>query len=331
MGGVEGLEPRPQGIFGPVAGDLETIEVGLRRLIENDPDVVAAPMADLFAAGGKRIRPALVLLAAKCGRYDLGKLTPAAMAVELTHAATLVHDDVIDRAQVRRGRPTVAAQLGDEPAIVVGDFYFAKAYEQAALTDSPEVVALLARAVMDICAGEVRQQAIRHRYDTDVEEYMRRIEAKTATLLAACCDIGALVGGIDGAKRAALRDYGRLLGLAFQIADDVLDYKGSEDEIGKPIGHDILEGFATLPMMLAMDDASIAGKVRRLLHQGREPSAAEAKEVVDLVRASRGPERALELARKLSSEARLQLQSVEAGEARDALAALTTYVVSRKL
>jgi heptaprenyl diphosphate synthase len=293
--------------------------------------VVAAPMTDLFAAGGKRIRPALVLLAAKCGRYDLQKLTPAAIAVELTHAATLVHDDVIDRAQVRRGRPTVAAQLGDEPAIVVGDFYFAKAYEQAAFTDSPEVVAILARAVMDICAGEVRQQAIRYRYDTGIEEYMRRVEAKTATLLAACCDIGALLGDIDGRRRSALRAYGRLLGLAFQIADDVLDYQGSEDEIGKPIGHDIAEGFATLPLMLAMEDAAIAPEISRLLHSGRELSHAEAQQIVDLVRASRGPERALERARELSSEARRQLESLSAGQAGGALAALTNYVVSRKL
>jgi len=331
MGGVEGLEARPHGIFGPVAADLDTIEARLRRLIDTDPEVVAAPMADLVAAGGKRIRPALVLLAAKGGRYDLDKLTPAAVSVELTHAATLVHDDVIDRAPLRRGRPTVAAQLGDEPAIVVGDFYFAKAYEQAALTDSPEAVAILARAVMDICAGEVRQQAIRYHYDTDVEEYMRRIEAKTAALLAACCDIGALLGHIDATRRLALRTYGRLLGLAFQIADDVLDYEGSEDEIGKPIGHDIAEGFATLPLMLAREDAPIAAKLGRILRPGRELSAAEAKQAVDIVRASRGPQRAVERARELASSARRQLESLGDGEAATALAALTTYVVSRKL
>jgi heptaprenyl diphosphate synthase len=331
MGGVEGLEARPHGIFGPVAADLETIEAGLRHLIDGDPDVVSSPMADLVAAGGKRIRPALVLLAAKCGTYDVERLTPAAVAVELTHAATLVHDDVIDRAPLRRGRPTVAAQLGDEPAIVVGDFYFAKAYEQAALTDSPEAVAILARAVMDICAGEVRQQAIRYHYETDVEEYMRRIEAKTAALLAACCDIGALLGRVDGARRLALRTYGRLLGLAFQIADDVLDYEGNEDEIGKPIGHDIAEGFATLPLMLAMEDAPIAAKLGRILNPGRELSAAEGKQVVELVRASRGPQRAVQRARDLATSAAKQLDSLGSGEAAAALSALTTYVVSRKL
>ena len=140
-------------LFGPVASDLASVEDGLQADIDRDPPEVGAPMAELFAAGGKRIRPALVLLAARCGRYDLERLRPAAMAVELTHAATLVHDDVIDRSTTRRGRPTVAATLGDEPAIVIGDFYFARAYEHAARTGVPEVVDILARTVMAICAG----------------------------------------------------------------------------------------------------------------------------------------------------------------------------------
>jgi heptaprenyl diphosphate synthase len=288
-------------------------------------------MADLFAAGGKRIRPALVLLSAKIGTYDLDRLMPAAVAVELTHAATLVHDDVIDRATMRRGRPTVAASLGDEPAIVVGDYYFAKAYEQAANTQTPEVVTILAEAVMKICAGEVRQQAIRHHYDATLDEYMPRIEAKTATLLAACCDIGALLGGLNEGDRAHLRDYGRLLGLAFQIADDVLDYIGTEDEVGKPIGHDVAEGFATLPLMLAMEEPPIAGRLAPLLRSGHELSPAQAEQVVELVRASQGPQRAIERAQSLASDARRELHSIDGGETAKALSSLTNYVVSRKL
>jgi heptaprenyl diphosphate synthase len=288
-------------------------------------------MADLFAAGGKRLRPALVLLAAMCGRYELERLRPAAMAVELTHAATLVHDDVIDRSAVRRGRPTVAAALGDEPAIVIGDFYFAKAYEFAARTDSPEVVGILARAVMEICAGEVRQQAIRYRYSTDVTEYMGRIRAKTATLLASCCDIGALLAGIDSPHRKALESYGVLLGLAFQIADDVLDYTGSEGEVGKPIGHDIAEGFATLPLMLAMKDRVRAERLETVLRDGRKLSADEARRVVEEVRAGGGAEQATAVAREYASAARAQLDAIPACDARTALAALTDYVVTRKL
>src|SRR6266567_1490172 len=288
-------------------------------------------MSDLFAAGGKRIRPALVLLAARIDIYDLARLTPAAMAVELTHAATLVHDDVIDRATVRRGRPTVAARLGDEPAIVVGDFYFAKAYEQAANTQSPEVVTILAGAVMKICAGEVRQQAIRHLYETTTDEYMQRIEAKTATLLAACCEIGALLGGLDPGTRAHLRDYGRLLGLAFQIADDVLDYTGTEDEVGKPIGHDVAEGFATLPLMLAIEEGPVARRLSALLRSGRELSGNEAEQVVAIVRSSRGPQRAIERARSLAADAQRELVTIDGGEAVKTLSALAAYVVTRKL
>ena len=314
-----------------MAAGIAAVESALRNEIGRDPDVVSVPMADLFAAGGKRLRPALVLLSAKCGRYELEPLLPAAMAVELTHAATLVHDDVIDRSAVRRGRPTVAASLGDEPAIVIGDFYFAKAYEHAARTDSPEVVAILARAVMEICAGEVRQQAIRYRYSTDVDEYMRRIEAKTATLLAACCDIGAVLGGLTDGRRAALHDYGRLLGLAFQIADDVLDYLGSEDEIGKPIGQDIAEGFATLPLMIAMEDRAVAGSLEKILRDGRKLNPADAREVVEVVRNSEAPQQALERAQEFAADASHRLTDIQAGESRSALAALTDYVVSRKL
>ena len=311
--------------------DLSAVEVALRDEIGRDPDVVSAPMADLFAAGGKRLRPALVLLSAKCGRYDLEKLLPAAMAVELTHAATLVHDDVIDRSAVRRGRPTVAASLGDEPAIVIGDFYFAKAYEHAARTDSTEVVGILARTVMEICAGEVRQQAIRYDYHTEVDEYMRRIEAKTATLLAASCDIGAVLGGLPGPQRSALHEYGRLLGLAFQIADDVLDYLGSVGEIGKPIGQDIGEGFATLPLMLAREDPDNASKLDKVLSGALKLSAQEARQVVEMVRGSHAPQQALERAREFAIAARKQLDAIDPGDARDSLAALTDYVVTRKL
>ena len=325
------MAEEPQALFGPVAGDLSAVEAAMRADIGADPDVVAAPMADLFEAGGKRIRPALVLLSARCGRYDLERLMPAAMAVEMTHAATLVHDDVIDRSAVRRGRPTVAARLGDEAAIVIGDYYFAQAYEQAARTGSPEVVAILARSVMDICAGEVRQQAIRHRYATGVDEYMRRIEAKTATLLSACCRIGALLGELDGAQQSALSAYGRLLGLAFQIADDVLDYTASEPEIGKPIGHDIAEGFATLPLMLAMNDSRVSDRLHDILADTHELDSDEAQEVVALVRSSNGPSEALERARKHATAAQQQLRSIESGDVMDALAALAAYVVSRKL
>lgn len=325
------MTSEPQTLFGPVAADLATVEARLRAEIEGDPEEVGAPMLDLFEAGGKRIRPALVLLAAACGRYDPEVVMPAAMAVEIIHAATLVHDDVIDRSAMRRGRPTVAARLGDEPAIVVGDFYFAKAYELAARTEAPEVVALLAQAVMEICAGEVRQQELRFRYSDGVAGYMAWIKAKTATLLAACCEIGAVLAGLNDQRREALRAYGELMGVGFQIADDVLDYTGSEDEVGKPIGHDVAEGFATLPLLIAMEGGEGASELRSLLRDGHRLGEAEAQSIVELVRASGAPEHAIAIAHDYTAQATRRLESLEPGAPREALATLADYVVSRKL
>ena len=320
-----------QSLFGPVARELDSVEQLLRSITAADPTEVGSPMSELLVAGGKRIRPGLVLLSASCGEYDAEPAIHAAMAVEMTHAATLVHDDVIDRSPTRRGRPTIAATHGDEPAIVIGDFYFSRAYQYAALTKSPEAVVILAEAVMGICVGEVRQQSIRFRYSTGVDEYIGRIEAKTALLLAASCRLGALLGGLPSAQSDALDEYGRLLGLAFQIADDVLDYTASEGEIGKPIGHDVAEGFATLPLMLAMKDSNVSSRLAKLLVDGRRLTADEARRVVEAVRASDGPSLALQEARRHADEARQQLSAFPRGEAVESLAAITGYVVTRKL
>jgi geranylgeranyl pyrophosphate synthase len=281
-------------------------------------------MASLFSAGGKRLRPALVLLAASLGRFEVSKVIPAAMAVEITHAATLVHDDVIDRADLRRGRPTIAASHGNEPAIVIGDYYLVKAYELAARTENPEVVATLARAVMEVCAGEVGQYAKRYRYALSEDEYFDWIHDKTASLLAACCDIGALLGGVGVERREALHDYGIDLGLAFQIADDVLDYTGSRDEVGKPIGHDLLEGFATLPLMIALERGAL-----QPIQDGRRLTPQEARDLAERVRDSGATEIALDRARTLASQARAQLAKLGDSDASTTLASLTDYVVSR--
>ena len=312
---------REGALFGPAAPELQIVENLMRADVERDPPEVATPMSQLLQAGGKRIRPAIVVLSAMCGQYRSEPAVAAAVAVEIVHGATLVHDDVIDRAPTRRGLPTVAASLGDEAAIVIGDFYFAKAYDWAARTGTPEAVAILADAVMRICAGEVRQQAIRYRYATDVDEYIHRIDAKTATLVAACCDIGGLLGGVSDEKRDALRAYGRSLGLAFQIADDVLDYTATERQVGKPIGHDVLEGFATLPLMLS----------GVTIGEGRRLDEREARDVVDAVRASDAPERALAQAREHADAAREKLRILGDGDAVSSLTSLTDYVVARNL
>jgi geranylgeranyl pyrophosphate synthase len=310
------------GLFGPVAEDLDRFESRIRESIAADGPPLAERMGDLFAAGGKRLRPALVLLAGRLGRPSEAHFHAAA-AVELVHAATLVHDDVIDNSAVRRGRPSVAAELGDAAAIVVGDYYFAKAYQQAALTDDPAVVAAIAGAVMTICRGELAQNRARFQYRPSLADYRNRIEAKTAALLATCTWTGARLAGLAGDRQESLRRYGIELGLAFQIADDVLDYTAGEVELGKPVGHDLLEGHATLPLLLA--------DLPTPLVDGIPLPADRVAAVVAAVRASGGPERALGEARKHTEAARRHLAALPEGEARESLERLTAYVVERKL
>jgi geranylgeranyl pyrophosphate synthase len=309
-------------LFGPVAADLARFEARIRDSIRADGPPLGPAMGEFFAAGGKRLRPALVLLAGRLGRLTEAHLH-AAMAVELTHAATLVHDDVIDHSPLRRGLPTVAAALGDAPAILVGDYYFAKAYQEAARSEDTAVVGAIAGAVMTICRGELAQDSSRFDYRPSLDDYRARIEAKTAALLAASAWVGGRLAGLGGSIQDALRHYGLELGLAFQIVDDVLDYTADSGELGKPVGHDLLEGHATLPLLLA--------ELPSELPSGEALSASEVAEVVRQVRASKGPEMALAEARRHAEAARARLAGLPAGPARDSLAALTHYVVERRL
>ena len=287
-------------------------------------------MSELMGAGGKRIRPALVLLCAQLGRYDFERTAPGAVAVELTHAATLVHDDVIDRADTRRGIPTVSAQRGEPAAIVIGDFYFAKAYREASRTGSSQVVEILAAAIMRVCHGELQQQESRFHYRVTRDRYLRRIELKTGALIAAACRIGAVLGELDEGAQSSLNRYGRLLGLAFQVADDVLDYTGSADEVGKPVGKDLLEGHVTLPLMIALAQPG-GEQIRAHLIEGVPVAPAARLAVVAAVRASGGPGLAIAQAREWAEEAKWELAPFGSNPAAAGLRGLADYVVSRNL
>ena len=318
------------GPFGPVAEDLDRFEARIRDSIAADGPPLAETMGALFEAGGKRLRPALVLLAGRLGRPSEA-LFHAAAAVELVHAATLVHDDVIDNSAVRRGRPTVAAALGEAAAIVVGDHYFAKAYQQAALTDDPAVVGAIAGAVMMICRGELAQNRARFRYRPSLAEYRDRIEAKTAALLAASAWAGGRLAGLAGDRQEALRLYGIELGLAFQIADDVLDYTASAEQIGKPVGADLRQGTITLPLMYALRETpGPAARIRDLL--ARAPMGEEDyDEVVALVRDSKAIALAERHAHEFADRARSELSVFPQSEPRSVLEKVCDYVVERRL
>jgi geranylgeranyl pyrophosphate synthase len=241
---VEAAGPRVPELLGDV-------EERLGELARGHGAVLAEHASATIAAGGKRLRPLLVLLAAGPPTGDAEDVVRAAVAVELVHSATLVHDDVLDASQLRRGRPTVWAAAGRDMAIAVGDLLFSRAFAELALTGSLDAVRSLSRASSALAEGELRQREDAWNGDVTVERYLHRCELKTAALFEAACELGAQ-HGVPGSVRG-LGTFGRGIGLAFQILDDVLDVSGPPERTGKPRGTDLLDGTVTLPLILARE------------------------------------------------------------------------------
>src|SRR5437588_9785349 len=314
----------------PIRAELDDFEQRLHATVRADLGPVADAMEQILDAGGKRLRPALVFLAARLGNLEgLDDVVRAAMAIEFIHNATLIHDDLIDGAPTRRGLRTIHETLGPNPAIIIGDYYFAKGANLMSQIGNPSIDALLSQTVMTICFGEMLQLTSQRRYDQSLDEYYAKIERKTAVLLAASTFCGAVLGGLPEPEVEAIRRFGRLLGMSFQIADDVLDYLASEEEVGKPVGNDLKQGTVTLPLMLARHDPSLDGQLDAILGKPLLQDADYA-EVVRIVRGSRGIDESYEYARTFGERARAELHAFDPSPHRDALELLTYYVVGRR-
>jgi geranylgeranyl pyrophosphate synthase len=314
----------------PIRTELEDFEQRLHATVRADLGPVAEAMEQILEAGGKRLRPALVFLAAGLGSPTrMNDVHRAAMAIEFIHNATLIHDDLIDGAPTRRGLRTIHETLGPNPAIIIGDYYFAKGANLMSSIGNPEIDALLSETVMTICFGEMLQLTSQRRYDQSLEEYYAKIERKTAVLLAASTYCGAVLGSLDEAQVEAMRRFGRLLGMSFQIADDVLDYLATEAEVGKPVGNDLKQGTVTLPLMLARHDPAVNGRLDAVLGKGTLQDEDYA-EVVRIVRGSRGIDESYGYAKAFGDKARAELQAFPPSAYRDAFESLTYYVVGRR-
>jgi heptaprenyl diphosphate synthase len=314
----------------PIRTELEDFERRLHETVRADLGPVAEAMEQILEAGGKRLRPALVFLAAGLGRpKGLTDVVRAAMAIEFIHNATLIHDDLIDGAPTRRGLRTIHESLGPNPAIIIGDYYFAKGANLMSQIGNPNIDALLSQTVMTICFGEMLQLTSQRRYDQSLDEYYAKIERKTAVLLAASTYCGAVLGGLDEAQVEAIRRFGHLLGMSFQIADDVLDYLATEEEVGKPVGNDLKQGTVTLPLMLARHDPAVDGRLDAILEKAPLQDADYA-EVVRIVRGSRGIEESYGYAKAFGDKARAELEGFPPSPYRDAFESLTQYVVRRR-
>jgi geranylgeranyl pyrophosphate synthase len=233
---------------------MARVEQRMAELSSGHGELLARYAGSTIAAGGKRLRPLLVCLAAGVPPPETDALVSAAVAVELVHAATLVHDDVLDGSSLRRGRPTVVAAAGRLVATATGDLLFSRAFAVLTGLGSPAAVRILSRASSELAAGEVMQRADAWNIEVSVDRYLERCRLKTAVLFRAACELGAVAGGLangGGAVSGALGAFGEQIGLAFQILDDVLDISGPPERTGKPRGADLLDGTVTLPLILA--------------------------------------------------------------------------------
>jgi geranylgeranyl pyrophosphate synthase len=276
-----------------MAPDLQLVEERLRDAATVDFPIVSSLIRDIVKGGGKRLRPLLLLLAAKSFTYDLDRAVTAAAGVELLHTASLVHDDHIDRAALRRGQPTLNTQLSSGAVILIGDYLFAQSAILAAATNNARVVTIFATSLAEICDGQIRETLDAHRLTQDREDYNRRIYGKTAALFAGAAEMGAVIGRAESHEVQELRHFGAELGMAFQVVDDILDLREGTQKLGKPAGNDLRQGVVTLPTMLFLESASpqTAETLERIV-TGDEISDDVMNDIVDQIRASDALDRA---------------------------------------
>jgi octaprenyl-diphosphate synthase len=309
-----------------VRAEMETVEARLAERMESPIGPIPEVGAHLLAAGGKRLRPLLAVLAARATGAPVELGIAVGCAAELIHTATLYHDDVVDDGRVRRGRPAARMVYGNGIVVLVGDFCLARALETVAATGSVALMQSLAATVTEMAEGEVAQLEGAGNPDATAEGYFRVIDRKTASLIAWCTRVG---GAVPAALAEPLGRYGRAVGRAFQIADDVLDCAAEESVAGKSVGHDLQEGKLTLPVLLACDARPELRERIRITLGERGMSAPDASALLLLVREAGGVERARAQARALVEEALGSLVALPASPHRDALRALALFSVHR--
>jgi geranylgeranyl pyrophosphate synthase len=314
-----------------VAADIKQVEEKMRSGIPAQHKDLQSVVDYLVGAGGKRLRPALTLMAANFYPVDSDKSYSLAASVELLHTATLVHDDLIDNSLFRRGMPTLNVSWTPGATILTGDFLFARAAQLAAETDNVRIVNLFAQTLMTIVGGELNQLFNDGHDNIPSEaEYHQRIYAKTASLFAAGTETGAVLCGAPEPEVQALRDYGYYLGMGFQIIDDILDFKGDEDHIGKPVANDLRTGIATLPVMLYDQQHPNDPVIRKAVRH--EPvTDDEILGIVDKIRASGCVEAALDEAVRFVRQAQSALEKLPDNQYRQAMHGLADYTVTRDI
>ncbi|HXD29878.1 MAG TPA: polyprenyl synthetase family protein [Pyrinomonadaceae bacterium] len=321
-----------QRIFSLISAELRDVEAEFERQASSNIQVIAYIGNYLRASGGKRVRPALTILSnyavgGEGGRYNSIRM---ATVMEFLHTATLVHDDIIDNASTRRNRPTVNNQYGNQTAVLMGDWLYMSAFETSLAERSLHILDILTAVTRKMTEGELLQLTLLGQTDITENQYLDVLERKTAYLFSACCEVGALLGSATEAQRVALRDYGMNLGTAFQLIDDLLDFSGTDERLGKAAGVDLVEGKLTLPLIYLMESGDSSRQlVQTVVGEGGYHSVSRA-ELIDAVERTGSVKRARARADEYATAARNCLDILPESEYVEALRSIPTYVLERE-
>jgi octaprenyl-diphosphate synthase len=317
-------------IFEPIRGDLEAVEREFVRHIQSRVALIPEMGRYIQNSGGKRVRPAVLLMASRLGGYEGDRAVLYASVVEFIHTATLVHDDIIDGADLRRGRLAVHSRWGNDITVLLGDYLYIKSMAMALTQDSLEIIRLLCDVTLRMIEGELYQLTKTGDVDITEDEHFEIIRRKTAFLFGGCAQIGGMLGGVPSDRESALRDYGFNLGIAFQLVDDLLDYTADQAALGKPVGGDLREGKVTLPIIfLLRRGGAEADRLIRDVVRDRAITQEQWRDLVRLLREHRTTDLAYERALEYANRAKDCLTVFPPSRERDALLALPDYVLSR--
>lgn len=315
--------------FDSISQELDVVEQKLVENINTTLPLLDEASAHLIKAGGKRIRPGFALLAASMYMPSLSKAIPLAVTLELIHMASLVHDDVIDNSETRRGTETVMKRWGNRMSIYAGDYILARSLAVVNEYNRPDVVDVLADASMKICEGEIKQMLSCYDVEQGLKDYLRRIQCKTALLISVSCQLGAIISDAPPAEIAALKKYGYYVGMAFQITDDILDLVADEKTLGKPTGNDIRQGIVTLPVIYALKFLPERQKLIDML-SSPDICRSQTASMIDMVARSGGIDYAYEASRKYAYLAQQQLGLLPDKPEKEILSKIADFILVRK-
>ncbi|MFY0543060.1 polyprenyl synthetase family protein [Brevibacillus sp. H7] len=315
-------------IYFQLKNDVQYIENELEKSIDTRTLELYLSSTHLLKAGGKRIRPVFVLLGGKWGEYDVTRLKHVAVPLELIHMATLVHDDVVDNADKRRGKDTVRAKWDNRVAMYTGDYLLARALVIATELPDPQLHRILSKAIVEMCRGEIEQVRDLHNWQQDFRTYLRRIKRKTALLIAISCQLGAVASGAKPELVRKMFQYGYNVGMAFQITDDILDFTGTEKQLGKPAGSDLRQGNITLPAFYTAHFGKARDRFQNWLAQGTFWDHVD--EAIQLVRADEGIGYSHALAQRYIDRAKSALADLPDNQTKKSLLEIANFIVDRK-